>query len=337
MSHSSGKGRDKASGGEGAALTLGSLTHVGMTRSANQDAYCAILAPNAPLGVEALLAVADGRGGHQAGEVASGMAIRGLVRLLSSQGDRETNPIGGGRLPGILGEVIQQVNGEVNQAAGRPETRGMGSTLTVALVAGSSMVLGHVGDSRAYLLRNGQMRQVSQDHSWVAEEVARGALSPEEARTHRRRNILTRAMGVAPRVEVDTLVTEVEEGDTLLLCSDGLHSLVTDEEIARVLGEKAPQPACQALVDRANAMGGNDNITVVVVRVDHLEKGAPSPRRGKSTDEAKTVQVPGRPGARRGRLLWRLALLPITIPLWVLKVLGRGAWATLKLLFGRRR
>ncbi|MFC1935848.1 Stp1/IreP family PP2C-type Ser/Thr phosphatase [Chloroflexota bacterium] len=340
MSRSRGNRQGKASRGEGAGFALGSLTHVGMTRSANQDAYCAILAPNAPLGTDALLAVADGMGGHQAGEVASTMAIRGLVRHLSSPGAGNVTPLPGGGHANLLREVMKQVNAEVHQAAARPETRGMGTTLTVTLLAGASLTIGHVGDSRVYLLRNGQLRQLSKDHSWVAEEVARGAIAPEAARTHPRRNILMRAMGTASQVEVDTLVAEVEEGDMLLLCSDGLHSLVTDKEIAHTLDGQSPQPACQSLVDRANALGGNDNITVIVARVGSLEKGAPSPSRRKETDKAKTVDVKGRRRVRRrgkGRgLLLHIALLPIMIPIWTLKLLGRGLWALLKLLFSRR-
>ena len=341
MSRSKGNRRRKASRSDGAGLALGSLTHVGMARSSNQDAYCAILAPNAPLGTDALLAVADGMGGHQAGEVASTMAIRGLVRHLSSPGAEDVTPLPGGGHANLLREVMERVNAEVHQAAARPETRGMGTTLTVTLLAGSSLTIGHVGDSRVYLQRNGQLRQLSKDHSWVAEEVARGALTPEEARTHRRRNILMRAMGTAPRVEVDTLVAEVEEGDTLLLCSDGLHSLVTDGEIAHMLEEHPPKSACQTLVDRANALGGNDNITVIVARVGGLGERAPAPSRRKEKDRAKTVEVKGRRRVRQGgkgrRLPLRIALLPFMILIWTLKLLGRGLWTMLRLLFGRRR
>ncbi|MEE8443312.1 MAG: Stp1/IreP family PP2C-type Ser/Thr phosphatase [Dehalococcoidia bacterium] len=332
--------RGKASKGGGATLALGSLTHVGMVRSANQDAYCAILAPNAPLGMDALLAVADGMGGHQAGEVASALVIRGLVQHLSSQDAGNTDPEGGDRLPRLLKEVIQRVNAEVNQAASKPETRGMGSTLSMLLLARSSLTIGHVGDSRIYLLRGGQLRQISKDHSWVAEEVARGALTPDAARTHPRRNILTRAMGTAAQVEVDTLVMEVEEGDTLLLCSDGLHGLVSDEEIARMMDGQPPQEACQSLVDRANALGGNDNTTVIVARVDSLESDASSSRQKKDSDQAKTVQVQrGKSTAPRGkgRLALRIVLFPIKALVWVLKNVARALWAGLRFFWRLRK
>ncbi len=163
----------------GTAILLGSMTHVGMTRPANQDAYCAILAPNAPPGTDALLAVADGMGGHQGGEVASTMAIQALVRLLSPKGTQAVAQVTQGRRTSIVEEVVRQVNAEVHQASNRPETRGMGTTLTAAIMIGPSLIIGHVGDSRLYLMRNGQLQQLSPDHSWVAEEVARGAITPD--------------------------------------------------------------------------------------------------------------------------------------------------------------
>ena len=279
----------KGSKDNGVGITLGSQTHVGMTRASNQDAYCAILAPNTPPGTDALLAVADGMGGHQAGEVASAIAIQGLVRRLSPQDAGGTAPLPKEIRSAFLGEVVQQVNADIHLAAQRPETQGMGTTLTMALLAGSSLSIAHVGDSRAYLLRQGHLRQLSKDHSWVEEEVARGALTPEQARTHPMRNILTQALGTAPRVQVETLETEIQEGDTLLLCSDGLHSLVTDEEIAQLLAGGPPQASSQALVDRANSLGGTDNITVIVARVDRARgKGATAVRHGR--DDAKTVR-----------------------------------------------
>ncbi|MFC1935201.1 Stp1/IreP family PP2C-type Ser/Thr phosphatase [Chloroflexota bacterium] len=311
-----------------------------MTRSSNQDAYCAILAPNAPSGVDALLAVADGMGGHQAGEVASTMAIQGLVQRLSNQGPGEESPTPGDRHAALLSEVIQQVNAEVHQAASQPETRGMGSTLTVALLAGSSLAIGHVGDSRAYLLRNGQLQQLTRDHSWVAEEVARGALTPEEARTHRRRNLVTRAIGTSPQITVDVIALDMEVGDTLLLCSDGLHSLVVDEEIAGILTEQSPSSAAQTLVDRANALGGKDNITVVIARVERLGNGATTASGRRDIDKAKTVATPGRKGVPKvdgGGLVLRIVLLPFRVLIWMLRVLGRTSWATLRFFFGRQR
>ena len=256
----------------GASISLGALTHVGMKRSVNQDSYCALAGSDTPPGIDALLAVADGMGGHQAGDLASKIAIQGLVDdlLIGDEGDSAVPAAG--RHDSRLQRVVHQVNAEVHRGASRLETRGMGSTLTAALLADSKAFIAHVGDSRAYLLRKGRLQQLTQDHSWVAEQVAKGVLTPEQAQEHPGRNVLTRALGGAPTVEVDTLAVQLEEGDTLLLCSDGLHSLVTDEEIRRVLTADDPQRACQTLVNLANALGGDDNIAVVIALVQHLKK-----------------------------------------------------------------
>ena len=314
------------------AVALGSLTHVGMVRSANQDAYGAILAPNTPPGIDALLAVADGMGGHQAGEVASAMAIQGLVHRLSPPAKNVT-PLPQESRADSLGSILQQVNGDIFQAAKQPQTHGMGTTFTVAMIAGLSLSVAHVGDSRLYLLRNGQLKLLSSDHSWVAEEVARGALTPEEAQAHPRRNILTRAMGTTPNVKVDAFEAKMELGDILLLCSDGLHSLVSDQEIAQMLSQKSPQDASQALVDRANSLGGNDNTTVIVARLDPA-----SQRNRRRAQDAKTVKIQtGRQPSRRAwRVIARILLLPPRLLLWILKLIGRSVGFFLRL-FRRRR
>ncbi len=145
------------------AITLGSLTHVGMKRSSNEDSYCALVGANSPPGTDALLAVADGMGGHQAGEVASALAIQGLVNRLSCEGRGETTPVGGPRYDAHLVRAVQEANAEIHRGAGRPECRGMGTTLTAALLVGSTLFVAHVGDSRAYLLRNGRLQQLTRD------------------------------------------------------------------------------------------------------------------------------------------------------------------------------
>ena len=236
-----------------------------MVRSSNQDSFCALLSPDAPLGSDALLAVADGMGGPPAGDVASALAIERLLSHL--QAASEQNVTDDGQRAGLLGEAMHAVNRDVFQAAANPETRGMGTTLTVAMVAASSLVIGHVGDSRVYLLRGGQLHQPSTDHNWAEEEIRRGHLTRDAARTHPGRNMLTRAIGTTTQVDVDVLVLQVQKGDILLLCSDGLHGLVADEEISRVLREQTPQQAAKTLVDKANEQGGSDNVTVVVARL----------------------------------------------------------------------
>ena len=299
-----------------AQFVLGSVTHVGRVRKGNQDAYCALLAPNTPLGVGGVLAVADGMGGHQGGERASQMAMAGVVRLLGKKkpnADRDTLPPTSPdeRLAQISG-VVAQVNAEIFAAANSPETRGMGTTLSLAVIEGSTLSVGHVGDSRVYLHRNGNLAQLTPDHSWVAEEVARGALSPEEARKHPRRNLITRAMGIGVEVEPVTFSAELEQEDTLLLCSDGLHGLVRDEQIGAVLSSKEPKEAAEVLVDMANTAGGSDNITVLVARIASVVPLPPA-----VWEDAGGKTVTADEGDRRP---WELAVLlfPFIVLRWVL-------------------
>jgi len=315
---------------QGSEMTLGSSTHLGMRRSSNEDNFCALAGPNAPPGTDALLAVADGMGGHQAGEVASSLAIQGLAKRLMDHGGAEATLPGARYYSSRLASVVQEINAEVHKAGGRPDTHGMGTTLTAVVVAGPTYVIAHVGDSRAYLLREGELRRLTQDHSWVAEEMARGALTAQQAREHPRRNILTRALGTEPTVQVEQIEGELQQGDVLLLCSDGLHGLVSDDDIARILARDEPQKACASLVDQANNLGGSDNITAVVARMDRLSEkrgaaGLPSLHR------ETTVQLERLPERWRnvGRGL-RIVTLPLWAPVWVIVKLFRLAT-------GRRR
>ena len=255
----------------GSVTALGYETHIGMVRSSNQDSFCALLAPDAPLGSDALLAVADGMGGRPAGDVASALAIEKLLSHLQDADKRQA--LDDGQRAGLLGEAMHALNLDVFQAATKPETRGMGTTLTVAMVAGSSLVIGHVGDSRVYLLRGGQLHQPSTDHNWAEEEIRRGHLTRDAARTHPGRNMLTRAIGTSPQVEVDVLALRAQAGDTVLLCSDGLHGLVPDEDISAVLQAQPPPEAAKTLVDEANRRGGHDNVTVVIARIGSVAEG----------------------------------------------------------------
>ena len=301
------------------SLTLGSLTHVGMKRSANEDSHCALVGLNAPPGTDALLAVADGMGGHAAGEVASAMAIQGIKSRLSRDGLGDVAKLGPLDYERLMKKVVQDLNAEVRKAAEQPATMGMGTTLTTALIFGSLVIIAHVGDSRAYLFRNGRMQQLSRDHSWVAEEVARGALTEAQAREHPRRNILTRALGVATDVEVDTSASELEEGDVLLLCSDGLYGLVGDEEIAQTATTFEPQDACVALVERANALGGNDNVTVVIVRIDRLGEAGVSSHDRQELHQQTTVNIQSESsGGRNSRSLLKVLLAPVWVPAWLI-------------------
>jgi len=236
---------------------------VGQVREVNQDAF---FVGHTPQGVLAL--VADGMGGHQSGEVASQKAAEALCQaLLKPQS----------HLPTAIAKAVQSANLSIYDYAGsHPESRGMGTTLTLLLMDDQVGLVGHVGDSRAYLVRNGEIVQLTQDHSWVADRVRQGLLSEEEAKRHGWRNIITNALGTAPEIKLDLSHVEVAPGDRLLLCSDGLTMLLPDELLLKSLQAPTPEEAAEDLVAQANVRGGPDNITAVVLFVDTV---APKPKR----------------------------------------------------------
>jgi PPM family protein phosphatase len=230
-------------------------TDVGRVRSGNEDSY---------LCGRTVFAVADGLGGHQGGEVASAAAVEPLAAL---DGREFAGP---GEAAEALAAAIREGNAAIlDRAAGDPGLWGMGTTVTAAaLAAERHLQLAHVGDSRAYLLRDGSLAQLTTDHTVVGELVRRGRLTPEQAAVHPERSILTRAVGLDPRVPVDTPdPLELHDGDQVLLCSDGLTEAVDDDRIAELLSAAADgDAACRSLIDAANAAGGPDNITVVLLR-----------------------------------------------------------------------
>jgi serine/threonine protein phosphatase PrpC len=230
-------------------------TDVGRARSGNEDSYfCG----------RTVFAVADGLGGHQGGEVASAAAVEPLAAL---DGREFAEP---GEAAEALAAAIREGNAAIlERAAGDPGLWGMGTTMTAAALAGERhLQLAHVGDSRAYLLRDGSLEQLTTDHTVVGELVRRGRLTPEQAAIHPERSILTRAVGLDPRVPVDTPdPVELRDGDQVLLCSDGLTEAVDDDRIAELLSAGADgEAACRSLIDAANGAGGPDNITVVLLR-----------------------------------------------------------------------
>ncbi len=223
-------------------------SHVGQVREANEDSVHpeADGAGDGPL----LVAVADGLGGHVAGEVASRLAIQAAA---ATGGDVAARVQAGNAA--VVARVREQ-----------PELAGMGTTLTLAELTGNEAAIGHVGDSRAYLLRSGSLRQLTTDHSKMEELLSAGLITHDEVPTHPQRAMITRALGLAPDVEVDTVAERLEPGDRLLLCSDGLTSMVDDATIEQLLaGAASVEEAAWSLVDAANAAGGADNITVAVV------------------------------------------------------------------------
>jgi PPM family protein phosphatase len=238
-------------------LRAAARSDVGLRRTANEDAYA--LAP--ALG---LFLVADGMGGHVAGQLASRLAAKCAVEALQRVAGKQAS------LTEKLRYCVAWANQQIfTTAEAKPEVTGMGTTL-VALLAGAGRVaLAHVGDSRAYLVRGGRIRQLTDDHSLVAELVRRRALSPDDAQGHPHRHVLTRALGVRRRVEADLAELTPTAQDVIVLCSDGLTTHVQDPEIAAlVAAEPDLDEACARLVALANARGGEDNVTVALIRCD---------------------------------------------------------------------
>jgi PPM family protein phosphatase len=225
-------------------------TDVGRQRTANEDDF--VLAPP-------FFAVADGMGGAKAGEVASAMATEVF------EGERDSGEPAEVQLARILREANRRI---YDLAVADESHRGMGTTLTAAKVTGDEISLGHVGDSRAYRMRDGELEQLTKDHSLVAELERSGQITAEAAEHHPQRSIITRALGPEPDVEVDTYTLTGRDGDMFLLCSDGLTSMISDEEIGSILrSAQSLDAAADALVRAANQSGGKDNITVVLFRV----------------------------------------------------------------------
>jgi PPM family protein phosphatase len=231
--------------------TYAVASDTGRRRRRNEDNY--VVAPP-------LFAVADGMGGAQAGEVASQLAASAL-EAGDSDGLEGTKRID---------SLIQEANRRIfDRASTDPTASGMGTTMTVALVEGMTVAIGHVGDSRAYLVRGEQMEQLTEDHSLVNELLKTGKLSEEEAQIHPQRSVITRAVGTDPDVDVDGFTIEAEEGDVFLICSDGLSDMVGDEEILELVHANRGDldQAVRALVSAANRGGGEDNITAVAFRI----------------------------------------------------------------------
>ncbi len=206
--------------------------------------------------------VADGMGGHAAGEVASEMAVQIIARGLDTDAAQ------------IMSKAIIQSNAEIYQRTmDEPEKRGMGTTATAMVINGNRFILGQVGDSRAYVYRETQLAQVTKDHSYVQEQVDAGNLTPEQARTHPYSNVITRCVGANADVIPDIYLGTVETEDVILLASDGLTGMLEDQELLAILEEaEAPAKTVDNLVSEANRRGGLDNITVIVVRIDKVEE-----------------------------------------------------------------
>ncbi len=279
------------------ALTAYGLTDVGRKRKHNEDAYLL----DAERG---LFVVADGMGGHAAGEVASRLTVESIQEFIAGTEDDHDNtwPFGYNNRYSVdgnrLSTAVERANEKVMRAVvNRPELKGMGTTVVAALFDEKRATLVHVGDSRAYLYRDSELRRLTDDHSWVQEQVNAGILSEEEARSHPLKNVVTRALGGGAHVAVDLIEIPVGDGDRFLLCSDGLTGMVSDEEITEALSStRSLEQIVRGLIDLANERGGVDNITAITVEVrngeakkaDSREKTSVSLRAAKVDDEDLT-------------------------------------------------
>ena len=243
------------------------LTDVGMKRNNNEDSYA--LRPDLGLYI-----VADGMGGHSCGEVASKIAVSQIVEFLeNSKLDAESTwpYIYDGSLSfegNKLRTAVSAANEKIQEYAGQhAESRGMGTTVVAAMVHEDRLIMSHVGDSRAYMLRGGTLTALTSDHSWVNEQVKMGFLSQNEAQHHPFRNVITKALGTKGEATADVSETPMMAGDLVLMCTDGLNTMVPDEKIAMILaGARGLDEACKALISAANEGGGEDNVTVLLLR-----------------------------------------------------------------------
>ncbi|MBI2855989.1 MAG: serine/threonine-protein phosphatase [Chloroflexi bacterium] len=247
----------------------------GPVREKNEDFLGVLQAPYTRPGIEAVYVVADGLGGHERGEVASAMAVDLLLRAFRSQ-DAPVEPLPQTGLTSFLADALVHINqvvysaGLTGEALHRdPYRAGMATTLTAAVLAEDTIYLGHVGDSRAYLVREGKMSQLTEDHTLVAERVRRGLISPQEAR-YLDRNVITQALGLDRPVSPFTDSVALEQGDRLLLCSDGLHGFLEDEAIKAIIERRGREGVVDSLIEASIAEGSTDNITAILVSFDSL-------------------------------------------------------------------
>ena len=249
-------------------LEFSQLTDVGCVREENEDAVASW-----ELADGVLFAVADGLGGYAAGEVASALALE----VLREQTEQAPKTWAVGKM---LRRAVQEANLRLYQRTMTiTELRGMGTTLTATAVTGASLTTVHVGDCRLLLLRDGTITQLTKDHTWVAEQVQYGLISAQQARTHPKRNMLTRCLGRELIVGIDVLTLPIRRGDVLIQCSDGMHNTIEDPEMIAIVGDGDPDASCRALVEHARAAGAPDNVSVQVAIIRDCDETEPAPRR----------------------------------------------------------
>ena len=245
-----------------------------MIRSGNEDNFTVDATP-----ARGIYVVADGMGGHAAGEVASEMAVQIIQRELHKVTD-----VANDDAATLVGLTLRKANRAIHdRTITEVDKQGMGTTASVLMISGARYLIGQVGDSRVYLMRDGTLSQITKDHSYVQEQVDAGFLTPEQARYHPYSNVITRCVGASPDVEPDVYSGDVRAGDLFLVASDGLTGMVDDRRLGQLLGSRAePERKVQALISEANGRGGLDNITAIIVQV--MDSG-PAP------EDAKTVEI----------------------------------------------
>lgn len=241
-------------------MKYGFKTDRGLRRELNED-NCNVLVGYS--GIPACFVIADGMGGHKSGEIASKKAVDSVCsRLLGTNWEIED-------IPGLLKNIVCSVNKELYDFSLLNEaTQGMGTTLTISVFKNDKLYIGHVGDSRVYLIRAKTIEKLTWDHSYIEELVKNGSITRDEAVNHPKKNVITRAVGYEAALQVDTYEIDIRENDEVLLCTDGLTNMLSEEEILEILTkEKDPQAACDTLIENANNKGGEDNITVIIGRI----------------------------------------------------------------------
>jgi protein phosphatase len=297
-------------------LVAGAASDVGRVRSGNEDAFLVDERLQ-------LFAVADGMGGHQAGEVASATALETLRAAIASGHS-------------VAVAITKANDAVVSKADADQALAGMGTTITVVTTTATGAHIGHVGDSRAYLFRAGTLHQLTIDHSFVEQLVQEGRLTPEQAAVHPQRSVITRALGISDAVEVDEGDAALALGDRIMLCSDGLSTMIREDVISAILGgELDPERAANLLVDAANDAGGEDNVTAVVIDVLDAPSVVPpgrvaaiNPRPAATTPSPRADRNDDSPRAKRepGRAAMRIALWALPILALIGIAVGISAW-----------
>jgi len=247
-------------------MNIAGATSVGLVRSNNEDAFFFTANQIGPL--SNLFIVADGMGGHNAGEVASAKSLEYFHEFVL-QSHRDVHGVPGDMVTFLVGAVEYANKGVYEHSLTNPGFSGMGTTFSACAVLGDKLAIAHIGDSRIYTIAQGRViTQITEDHSYVAEMVQAGNITPTEAKIHPNRNQLTRVLGCEPPVNVDGILHDINGVDSVLLCSDGLTDMLSDEEIMSIVSQNTfPQTRVQDLIDAANDRGGKDNITVIIIDV----------------------------------------------------------------------